>query len=227
MTGKHHGKKNPIRTRDYDDLLDEIDEVSFEYGLTYFKFVDATFDRDAKTVIDFCKKKVGRGMILPWEANIHPNFVQDEEVFRWLAKANCVQINVGVESGSPYILKDVGKGTQVSGIKKVFKWAKKHGIKRRGFFILGMPGETNDDIVMTMDLIDEIEPDVVGFTILAPYPGGDYYSPTFHGDVDWSKVDEYSNDIWKTTNFTNEDLKELQTMLKMRYDARLCERQFK
>ena len=43
-------------------------------------------------------------------------------------------------------------------------------------FLLGMPGEDDYDIDLTIDLIDRIEPDVVGFTILAPYPGSDFYS---------------------------------------------------
>lgn len=225
MTGKHHGKNNPIRTRDFDDVLAEIDEVAHEYRLNYFKFVDATFDRDAQTVIDFCKTKIDRGMILPWEANIHPNFVQHEEVFYWLKKAQCEQINVGVESGSPYVLTDIGKGTQLPSIKNVFKWAKKHGIKTRAFFLIGMPDESDEDIDYTIELIDEIEPDVVGFTILAPYPGGDFYDPILHKDVDWSKVDEYSNDVWSTPNFSNKDLKDTQAYLKDRYKHLLCERQ--
>lgn len=224
MTGKHNHKKNPIRTRDFNDLLDEIDEVAFEYRLDYFKFVDATFDRDVKTVIGFCKAKVERGITLPWEANIHPNFVQNEEVFEWLEKAQCVQINVGVESGSPYVLTDIGKGASLMNIKEVFRWAKKYNIQRRAFFILGMPDETDEDIDYTIELIDEMEPDVVGFAILAPYPGGDFYSWDFEG-VDWSKVDEYSNDIWCNDNFTNEELKETQAYLKDRYKHLLCERQ--
>ena len=51
-------------------------------------------------------------------------------------KLDCEQINVGVESGSPYVLKDVGKGTSLASIKTVFKWAKKHGIKRRAYLFI-------------------------------------------------------------------------------------------
>jgi radical SAM superfamily enzyme YgiQ (UPF0313 family) len=225
MTGKWNSKSNPIRTRDYDDVLNEIVRVTADIGINYFKFVDATFDRDAQTVIDFCKRKVERGNTMSWECNIHPNFVQSEEVFKWLDKANCNQINVGVESGSPYVLKDIGKGTNIQGIKNVFKWAKFNDINTRAFFLLGFPGETEEDVDLTMELIDEIKPDVVGFTILAPYPGSDFYSPTFHKHVDWSQVDEYSNDVWKTPHFTNERLRELQQMLTSRYRDNLRERQ--
>jgi radical SAM superfamily enzyme YgiQ (UPF0313 family) len=220
MTGK-----GPMRTRGYQDLLNEIDTVGGKYHLDYFKFVDATFDKDAKTVMDFCQAKIDRGMILPWEANIHPGFVQKKEVFEMLAEADCEQINVGVESGSPYILRDVGKGTNITAIKNVFKWAKEYGIKTRGFFLIGMPEERSEDVDMTEQLIDEIEPDVVGFTILAPYPGSDYYDPIKYKNVDWSEVDEYSNDIWSSNHMPNRVLKSLQKMLTDRYKDLLCERQ--
>jgi radical SAM superfamily enzyme YgiQ (UPF0313 family) len=225
MTGKHNGKTNPIRTRHYDDVLNEIRVVEAEFGINHFKFVDATFDRDPQMVIDFCKRKFERSNTMRWEANIHPNFVQAEEVFKWLYLSGCEQINVGVESGSPYILKDIGKGTTISGIKKVFEWAKKYDIKTRAFFLLGMPDEDDGDLDMTIDLIDEIQPDVVGFTILAPYPGSDYYYPEHHKHVDWSKVDEYSNDIWWTNTFSNNQLKDNQAMFKEKYKHLLCERQ--
>ncbi len=224
MTGKYSQKRNPIRTRSYNELLDEIMCVDLDYKLDYFKFVDATFDKDAQTVIDFCKHKVIRGDRLRWECNIHPGFVQREEVFEALAEANCDQINVGVESGSPRILNQIGKGTSTISIMNVFKWAEKYNIKRRAFFLLGMPNETIEDQALTDELIEMIEPDVVGFTILAPYPGSDFYSERYK-NVEWSRVDEYSNDIWHTDHFSNSQLKEQQAYFLDRYSHLLCERQ--
>jgi radical SAM superfamily enzyme YgiQ (UPF0313 family) len=225
MTGYPDLKKNPMRTRDVENLLTEIEGVSLSYNLNYFKFVDATFDRDIDTVLAFCQAKINRRNTTPWEANIHPGFVQDEQVFNALAEANCVQINVGVESGSPYILKDIGKGTNLTAIKNVFKWAKQYGIKRRAFVILGMPQETPEDMRLTEELLDEIEPEVVGFTILAPYPGTDFYDEEKHKYVEWSKVDEYSNDIWCTPHISNERLKEEQARLVNKYKDDICWRQ--
>lgn len=225
MTGKYNKATNPIQTRSYNDVLDELLYTHREFNLDYFKFVDATFDKDAKTVIDFCKTKVERNIIMPWEANIHPGFVQRKEVFEALAEANCKQINVGVESGSPHILNDIGKGTNLLSIRNVFKWARTYGIERRAYVLLGMPNETKEDHLMTEDLIDCIEPDVVGFTILAPYPGSDFYHDVAHHNVEWSQVDEYSNDIWFTKNFNNRQLKQVQKHFTEKYKHLLCERQ--
>lgn len=225
MTGKYNRVHNPIRSRDFNDIIEEIKAVRDEYNIDYFKFVDATFDVSAELVVQFCMYKIALGLTLEWECNIHPGFVQNEVVFEWLKKANCNQINIGCESGSPKILKKVGKGTSLGQLENVFKWAREYGIKRRGYFILGMPGETQWDIKMTEDLIDKVDPDVVGFTILCPYPGCSLYDHKYHKNIDWSKTDEYSNDFWGTEYHTNFQIKWYQAQLMEKYKDKLCERQ--
>ena len=223
MSGKYNKTTNPIRTRDPERVLMEIELVHHKYNIDYFKFVDATFDINPEQVIDFCATKIDYDNEIEWEANIHPRFIQKEEVFAWLKEANCNQINIGVESGSPGILKDIGKGTRIEHIKNVFKWARKHGIKRRAFILLGMPNETLEDLEMTDNLIREIEPDVLGFTILAPYPGSDFYDHEKYKDVGFSNVGEYDNDIWYTKHFSNAKLKEHQQYFMDEYEDKLCE----
>lgn len=223
MTGKYNKATNPIRTRKIDEVLDEIEAVRKKYDINYFKFVDSTWDINPEQVIDFCAAKIDYENGIEWEANIHPRFIQKEEVFAWLKEANCNQINIGVESGSPSILKDIGKGTRIEHIKNVFKWAEKYNIKRRAFILLGMPSETEEDLDLTERLIDEIEPDVIGFTILAPYPGSDFYDHEKYKDVDFSDVGEYGNDIWYTKHHSNFQLKCWQTYFTEKYKDKLCE----
>ena len=224
VSGRFHRRNNPIRSRDVSELCDEIEHVIAQLDLNYFKFVDATFDISADFVISFCKEKIKRGITTEWECLIHATFATDE-MFKWLKKSQCHQVNIGVESGSDKILKDIGKGLKIKTVRNVFAWAKKHGVERRGFFLFGMPNETREHLRMTEDLIDDIKPDVVGFTILCPYPGTSLYDPTLHKNVDWEKADEYSNNFWHTEHFTNIELKAQQAYFKTKYDLLLCERQ--
>ena len=223
ITGKFHKRNNPIRSRDVSELCDEIEHVTKQLDINYFKFVDATFDISPEFVIEFCKEKIKRGNTTEWECLIHCSFTTPE-MFLWLKKAQCHQVNMGVESGSDKILKDIGKGLRVKRVKKAFGWAKDAGIERRGFFLFGMPNETREDLLLTENLIDEIKPDVVGFTILCPYPGTAFYDPKKHKNMDWEKADEYSNDFWSTDHFTNIELKAQQAYFKAKYDLLLCER---
>ncbi|KAA3615508.1 MAG: radical SAM protein [Calditrichaeota bacterium] len=223
MTGKFNRRTNPIRSRPVEDVCAEISTVVEKYGLTYFKFVDATFDISPQYVIDFCREKIKKGIDTEWECLIHASFCT-EEMFHWLKESNCNQINVGCESGSPKILKQIHKGTKVETIENVFRWAKKYHINRRGFFILGMPEEDRNDLRLTEELIDRIEPDVVGFTILCPYPGSNLYDHEKYGNQDWEQTDEYANDFWRNKAFSNEELKEWQAYFIDKYSDKLCER---
>lgn len=208
---------NNVRERDIYDL--EINHVD----CNYFKFVDPTFDVNPQWVMDFCRLKRVTGNILPWEAMIHAQFAT-ERMLKEMGRAQCNQINIGVESGSPRILKDMKKGVSIRQIKNTFRWAKEVGIKRRAFFMLGMPNETEKDHEFTERLIEEIEPDEVGFTILCPYPGSPIYSDKFK-DVDWSKTDEYSNDFWQTEHQSNQQLKDKQAYFVDKYKEVICARQ--
>jgi len=217
-------RENPMRSRHIDDVLDEIASVSSKYKLDKFKFVDATFDWNSRYVIEFCKRKIERNIVIPWECMIHVSSAT-EDMFPWLRDSNCDQINVGCESGSQRILKAMHKGSTVESIENVFMWGKKYEIERRAFFLLGMPEETEDDIRLTDELVEKINPDYFGITILCPYPGSDLYDKNKYRDIDWSNTDEYSNDFWFTSNFTNTELKEWQKKLTDKYKNKLCKRQ--
>lgn len=221
VTGIYNKRTNPIRSRNVKDLLDEIEYVTGKYTIDYFKFVDATFDTSSEYVISFCEEKIRRNFPLEWECMIHAEKAK-KEIFPWLRKANCKQINVGCESGSTRILREMRKGTTVEKIINVFDWAKENEIQRRAFFILGMPTEKKEDILMTEKLTERIQPDVFGVTILCPFPGSDLYDHEKMKDIEWEKTDEYSNDFWHTDNFTNSKLKNWQQYLTQKFKDKLA-----
>jgi anaerobic magnesium-protoporphyrin IX monomethyl ester cyclase len=160
-------------------------------------------------------------MGLPWEANIHAAFTT-EEMFYAMKASGCNQINVGCESGSPKILKDVRKGLKIDQLIRVFEWARKAKIERRGYFLLGMPNETEEDIRLTEKLVETVQPDVFGITILCPYPGSNMYDPKTMKNWDWTFADEYSNPYWSNSHFSNQQLKTWQKYLMNKFSDSLA-----
>ncbi|MEI6213328.1 MAG: radical SAM protein [Desulfuromonadales bacterium] len=221
VTGIYNSKTNPIRSRDVNDLLDEIEFVAARYKLDAFKFVDATFDTSAEYVISFCREKIRRNNLLDWECMIHATLA-DREIFPWLKKAGCIQINVGCESGSQRILNAMKKGVTLEKIRSVFEWARDYGIMRRAFFIIGMPDETEEDLIMTENFAALLAPDVFGATILCPYPGSDLYDHETMSHIEWDMTDEYSNDFWSTKHMSNCQLKAWQKRLSDKFKNNLA-----
>lgn len=221
MSGKYHKKTNPLRIRSPEDTIDEIEYLHKVYSIDRFQFLDPTWSISEDHVISFCEEKMRRKNTLPWNAMVHAGLITENGV-KHMAKANCAVMMVGCESGNARILKGIRKGITIDSIRRVFEWGRKYNIQRRAFFMIGFPNETEKSIKATLKLAKEIDPDIFGVTILAPYPGTDFYDPYKFKNVDWSLVDEYSNDFWETENFTNKELKEIQAMLAENFSDKLA-----
>jgi len=205
-------------------VMEEIQQLVKDWGIQFLKFSDDTFTHSRKWTIDFCRLKVEMGVDLPYGCNAHVNTV-DEEVLKQLVDSNCKELWYGVESGSPDILKDMHKSTSVEKIKRVFRLTKDYGIKTRAYFLLGMPNETIEDIGLTEKLCDDIEPDVVGFSLLSPFPCNEFYDHEIMKDWDWSSFDEYNNNWVHTKTLTNQQLKDEQKRLVEKYQQKITFRQ--
>jgi len=194
-----------------------------DWHIDFLKFADAEINSNLHWLREFCYEKIEKGITVPWGANVHAALM-DEKLIKLMKEANCREIWVGVESGSPRILKIIQKGITVSMVENVFKWGKDAGIKRRAYFMVGFPSETWKDFEMSMNLAEKLDPDVVGCTVLCPYPGTQLYSEKY-ADVDWSEADEYGNDFYRTEYFSNFELKDMQKEFTDKFKDRLCFRQ--
>lgn len=213
-------KKAPVRYRPVADLLDEMESVTATLKLDLIKFCDPTWNTHIEWVNEFCREKIRRGFKTPFYPNMHATMCT-EEMISLMARANCYEIAIGVESGSDKILKQIGKGTNRTTIRQCVKWAKAAGIIIRGYFILGMPDENNEDLQQTEEFAEELDLDEYGFTILCPYPGTQMYDPSTTTAIDWVNTDEYSNEFWHTKHLTNEDLKAWQRRLTKKFEKNL------
>jgi radical SAM superfamily enzyme YgiQ (UPF0313 family) len=213
-----------VRFRSADNILQEFESVAKDMKIDLIKFSDDTFTIKKQLVYDFCEKKIKRGIKTPWGCNIRADRV-DESLLGLMKAAGCKEVWIGVESGSPKILKHMEKGIDLEKIKWVFKTAADLGLYRRAYMLLGMPEESREDIKLSENLVEEISPDMVGFTILAPYPGTAFFDPVKHKDVDWAEVDEYGNRITRTEYLTNEELIAEQKRLVAKFQKNIVFRQ--
>ena len=213
-----------IRFRSPVNMLDEVDQLVKHWDIQFLKFADDTFTVNKQRVIDFCKLKIEKDIKIPYGANAHVNTI-DEDLLKHLAESGCQELWYGVESGSPRILKKMHKNTDINRIREVFKLTKEYGIKTRAYFLLGMPSETAEDVEMTEKLCDELQPDIVGFTLLSPFPINQYFDHEAMVNWDWSNFDEYGNDWVHTETLTNKELKDIQKRLAEKYQHVIAFRQ--
>jgi anaerobic magnesium-protoporphyrin IX monomethyl ester cyclase len=92
-----------------------------------------------------------------------------------LARAGAESVWIGAESGSQKILNAMDKGTQVEQIYEATRKAKAAGIKIAFFLQFGYPGETREDIELTLKMVRDLMPDDIGISVSYPLPGTPFY----------------------------------------------------
>ncbi len=95
----------------------------------------------------------------------------DEDLLRHMKEAGLKRLAFGVETGDEDILESIDKRVTHEQIKQAFKNAKKVGLETVGFFIIGLPGDTEETMEKTIRLACELDPLVANFSMMTPYPG--------------------------------------------------------
>src|SRR3990167_4537751 len=181
-----------LRERSPKNILDEMEQVAPRYGIEFFKFADPEVNTRPGRIRELTDEFLRRGWRIPWGGNMLANPWEDGDGKR-LYDAACREVWIGLESGSLEIHKHIGKGVTPNLIRHAFKDAKDAGLMRRAYVLMGTPLETKETIKETEALIDAVMQDTVSFSILASYPGTEYYTPDM-ADWDWEHIDEYGGD---------------------------------
>ena len=185
---------NYIRHFGVSQLINEIKYLLENYrNIKMFIFDDDLFTFYRDYVIEFCReyKKVSP---LPFTVNAHIGAF-DEDRARELAGANCAIVKFGVESGSERIRKQVmGRHMSNKSIVEAIGIARRHGLHVSVFLMIGLPGETREDVMETIRLMGQAGPGRFRWTFFFPYPGTKAYEITANTmNLDHRKMAELDN----------------------------------
>lgn len=178
--------KNRWRPRAAEQVLRDLEVIKSK---EYFKgkklrFWDENFFVDinrAKKIID---GMLERNFNMPWETTIRANYIRegmvDDELMAKLKKTGCYLLSFGAESGSPRILAKIKKDITPDEVVNSAKQCLKHNIIPQYSFMIGLPGETKEDMKMTLKLIDRLtalsdKVQILGPQAFRPYPGSPLY----------------------------------------------------
>ena len=130
-------------------------------------------DRLEKIADLFIEHKVNH---VPWifVNGIRANLAT-KELLGKLKKAGLKRTAFGVESGDPDVLLSIDKKIDHDTIRQAFKNAKSVGLETIGFFIIGLPGETEESMEKTIQFACEVDPMIANFSMMTPYPGTKVY----------------------------------------------------
>ena len=163
-----------IRRRKVQSVIEEIRRLHEAYGIDSVYFFDDTFNAPPSWAREFCEALLREPYRIWWGCQVRVNLF-DVELGRLMKKAGCVQVDIGVESGSPRVLKAIQKDETVEQIEAAFKACHDAGLAPMGTFLVGCPEETMEDVELTRQLVKRIRPSFAEFFYLIPYPGSELY----------------------------------------------------
>ncbi len=161
------------RARSPENVVAEMKKLHKQFGIEGVWFKDSIFNMKKAWFLEFCERLLAEKLPVTWQFNTRVDLL-DEESLALAKKAGLTQIDLGIESGSPRILERLKKNTTVDQIISGIKLVKKH-VRVSGFFMIGTPGETMEDIEMTFNLAKTLDLDCCSWSIYNPLPGSELY----------------------------------------------------
>ncbi|MCD4652656.1 radical SAM protein [bacterium] len=199
-------KRRPIQ-----DVLEEIKLIK-GYGIRDIFFLDQSFGSDRNRNLTLCHEITQKFPRLRWVCFSRVDLV-DEEILTAMKKAGCHTIIFGVETASSKLLKQYRKGYDLNQVKQIFRQARRTGIRTVATFLLGLPGETRESALKTIEFAQRLPCSYASLNVAVPRMGTDlrqwalekgFVNPeTTHFDQSGSNV------IMATDALTSDELAEL------------------
>ncbi len=171
---KIQGRK--IRRRSVDNVIEEIGILVENYDVKEIHIIDDNFTLNRDYVMDFCDKVSRRFPKLLWAC---PNGVRldtlDKELLENMARSGCYALAMGIESGSQEVLDKSKKRLSLQTVREKVEMINRAGIFAIGFFILGFPGETMQQMRETVNLSLQLPLTRAQYMFYHPIPGTDIY----------------------------------------------------
>jgi len=170
----HQTMGRKFRIKSPGKVVSDMEYLKEKYSLEGIWFKDSILNLDKKWFFAFCSEIKKRGLKIHWQYNTRVDLVNEEELIAG-KETGLVQLDLGIESGSPRSLKNLAKGISVDEIQRAVQIAKQY-VKVAGFFMIGIPGETPEDIEMTFNLAKKLKLDKYTWSLFSPLPGSVLYN---------------------------------------------------
>jgi len=166
-------RKSGIRYRSVENVMAEI-ELVLSQGYREIKFIDDTLAADYNRAMTIATEIKNRGLDFTWFASAVVNQV-DKPLLQAFRDAGCWAVLFGAESGVQKDLNTIRKGITPEQIRKAVKAAKEVGLTVYTPFLFGIPGQTYEDGLKTIEFALELDPDIANFHAITPFPGTELY----------------------------------------------------
>ena len=188
-------------------VVEMMKHLKQTYGIRHVMFVDDLFLASRKRASEFCERLIQANLNMTWSCTSRVDTVH-EDVLALMKKAGCWEISFGLESGSQEMLEKMVKSAKVKDSENAVKLTAAAGIRTKGLFMLGYPGETIESIEETKQFVRRIPMTIMNLTKFTPYPGSPIYYDLYGANIrddHWEKMNGM-NFLWSPEGISINEL---------------------
>ena len=142
-----------VKYKSLEALRRELKSIPRNGSVRHIRFTDDNFTASDERLRQVCGMMIEEDLPFGWSSFARPDAITGD-IAAWMSRSGCEFLEMGVESGNDGMLRRMGKGFGIDTVKRAIDHLKGHGIDVSGAFILGYPGETEETIQQTIDLIN-------------------------------------------------------------------------
>lgn len=174
--GAQRSMGGKVRHRDPDSVVDEIEMLNRDYGIREIHMMDDNFAINREKASEICRKLAAKHLDVVWSC---PPGVRldciDDELLGLMSRSGCYSTSVGIESGTQRVLDLMKKKMDLGIVESRLEMLKRNNIKTTGLFVLGIPGETVEEMNETVRLSMRLKIDRANYFVFTPFPGSALY----------------------------------------------------
>jgi radical SAM superfamily enzyme YgiQ (UPF0313 family) len=171
-------------------VVEMIQYLHDRWGVRHIMFVDDLFLASRLRVTEFCERLLASGLRVSWTCTARVDTVKPG-ILALMKRAGCWEISFGLETGSNELLVAMDKAARVERSEEAVRWTHQAGLRTKGLFMLGYPGETSDTIRATREFVRRIPMDIMNLSKFTPYPGSPIYVDLYGTKIrpdDWRRM---------------------------------------
>ncbi len=196
-----------VRAYSPERVFEMMRHLHERWGIRHILFVDDLFTASKKRTRALCELILEHGLKVTWSCAsrvdvIHPDMLD------LMRRAGCWEMSFGLESGSNELLQKMDKSASLEKSVQAIEWTHAAGIRSKGLFMLGYPGETDETMAQTRAFVKKIPLTIMNLTKFTPYPGSPIYRDLYGTNIrddHWQKMNGM-NFVWTTPGLTQERL---------------------
>ncbi len=156
-------------------IYDHMKYLRDKFGVRHVNIYDDLFTANKKRIMELCEKLARQPLGMNFNCAVRVGYT-DDDLLKMLRDAGCLMVSLGIESADPDMLKRHKSGVSLDEVRDTVRRIQKAGLRAKGLFMMGLPGETEESIKRTSDFIIELGLDDMNMAKFTPFPGAPLWS---------------------------------------------------